>query len=1759
MLANQAYIPDTEHEGTAYLELRQMPHGKPHVTLYIRRALIDSTSSSSIKLDFALVFCGLPLPRRPSERSYHRHVHHRHQYAVESERFWRAFLEGSIGWSSHLLKPPLPKSQPSPWQSATLTLNSVPAVDGMHWKSFYEVIWALILSHHTNRESILFAVSGRDETFSDAARSVGLLDQIYPVKQTIFAEDNLGRHIDRMRSSHQSASGHTSIGIERIKSVCDLDTIESMLKFSDISNSPSFEGLITDFPLLMFVNHTRPLRFTLYHRNQISSRDANCLLEHYVNAIQSSLSRLSPLDTAIGEIKLNSEVDEMNIISNAKAKSPSPSETNIAVLFEDTVRSRPHSPALQLRSGQVYSFNDINRLANRLARQAILEPKTIVPICMDRSLELVVSIFAVLKSGCAYLILDPTGAPERNNYIIRECEAEVVLTVREHTSVFEKSYYVENLGEVRADELSFEMSSNLDIDVSCHDPCYIIYTSGSTGKPKGVVLTHQAASTGIRDFSLRGNSRWLLFYNPIFSAAQRTIIATLVHGATLCIASKKDLSISLPSVINEMQIDALGITPSALATLLPSQVPNLKQITLVGEALSPTILDIWADQVNLVNTYGLSECTQLNFGQKLRPGDSPSIVGRPRDSTSSLVLVPGTTKLAPIGVPGELCLAGPQLTTGYFKQHEQTEKAFIKNPFGQGKLYRTGDSAKLLVDGRIEIISRIDLQTKINGQRVEPREVDEAIMKYRAVRDCATIAVTLGDRHVLVAGVVANLGCKWPDLVIELRKHLTKLLPLYMIPSLWYPYEKIPKTANGKTDFPNVRNEIQRVGSEYLVDLARPSRRESKQISDKKQAVMRDTWAQVLQMRSEAISLSDNFTFLGGSSLQAITAISHLRKCGFGIELSDLIGSDSLEIVSSKSQPVDQNSGEDPPAFSLLVDEDRQYFSGHKGVKDAYPATTFQEGVVAASLGGNDSYLYQRCWDVQGLDIRRLRNAFEIVFQQNDILRTTFVPRRKTFIQVVRNDLNLPWQEISQGLQQHKTDDKKMGIAAETSLLRVSILDSTILVVSTHHALFDHWSHQFLYKDVAAVYNNTPTQPRPPFSRFVKYLQGLDQADLTSFWRRYLSNSEPTRITNDIIKDSSRVEKTLPVNITEKARSLGLTTGTLVYAAWGLVLSRHTGNADVSFATTISGREISIDDIDKLDGPTLATVPQRISINQEETLRELCKTVHTGFFQMVRFSQFGMRNALASNQLKTNYIDTMVNVLIGSGGKEQAKELFSPFGPKPIWNSEYTTLEVEDDSRGLSLSISGNLPRQQAIFALESLAITLQKLLEVPDRKVRDLDIISREEREFLLTKHQPLSSDPQILYSRFEKIAMKNPNATAIDWMSLKKVTYSELDAMASEIALYLLDEGVQPRTIVPLMFDKSIEMIASILGVMKAGAAYLPLDPQNPFDRNSFIVEDVEASYVLLQRKHQQFGERLNVRTLCIEDVYLSSSDWAIVSLPIQPSVDDLAYVIYTSGSTGKPKGVKISHSSASTAVTSMMEIEGRDNGEWRTLQFANYVFDASVQDIFNTLSSGGTLCMAPTEELLSDLAGCINKMSVKQAILTPTVSRLINPDEVPTLQTLIVGGESLQADIIERWSGREIINVYGPTETSMVVAAKRIDGSSSPRNIGKPFGSVFAVILEVDSNELVPYGAVGELCIGGPQLGKGYVRRQSLNQQAFMDGHAFNCWSSWHLEQVTDTDISGDRIYRTGDYARWLQGKYSELKNQYIGKLISLRRRA
>ena len=413
--------------------------------------------------------------------------------------------------------------------------------------------------------------------------------------------------------------------------------------------------------------------------------------------------------------------------------------------------------------------------------------------------------------------------------------------------------------------------------------------------------------------------------------------------------------------------------------------------------------------------------------------------------------------------------------------------------------------------------------------------------------------------------------------------------------------------------------------------------------------------------------------------------------------------------------------------------------------------------------------------------------------------------------------------------------------------------------------------------------------------------------------------------------------------------------GSVLYAAWALVVSRHTGTHDVSFATTLSGRETPIPAIDRLDGPTLTTVPQRIAADPTSTALGFAKAVNSGLFGLMKFAQHGMRKALSAAGQSADYFDTLVNVLVKDQDDELSRKLFKRQGPKPTWSSEYATLEMEELDRSFQLRLSSTIEPRRAEFLLVSVTRAIESILWNPTGEVGLVDIMGPQERAFLTTKDDIEDVQPHLalIYSRFELFAHTDPDKVAIDWDSSKTVTYKDLNKQADKLAAFLSHHDIGRGDIVPLYLDKSIETIVAIIGTMKAGAAYVPLSPENPLKRNLYIVEDGGGQIILTQSNYQDVWQNQDLQVVNVADV-LSCKD-VLAAPSIHQSPDDIAYVIYTSGSTGNPKGVKVPHRSASAAVTSMLQAEGRMNGEWRTLQFANYVFDASVQDIFNTLSSG------------------------------------------------------------------------------------------------------------------------------------------------------------------------------------------------------------
>ncbi|KXH68763.1 hypothetical protein CSAL01_02038 [Colletotrichum salicis] len=1581
----------TEHSQTpAYVTVESTRRREGiSLILHFHRALIDTTSLHMIKLDYALQVHGLPgletawlSGPKPWPRSSPYPI-----FSAHADEYTQTINRGRHGVSAVISGPELAQ------------LSDLEAHHGLgSWRqTFFEVIWAHVISTHTGSDDVVFGTVRRDESFIGSDTCVGCVDQTYPVRFHVESDEGLA--------------------ISEASKALDVYHCQAG-RHAQTTNTPCIAPGLRRFPVVLCISDSGVLRLTLKYKVYIPLEEIEVVLQYFVSGIISAASKLKLADDCkLLASDLVSE-DEQRSIMSQSLSTRTTDPTTIPYLFKKTAAAFPERSALEFEGRTPVTFLKLNSQANLLARRLKLEKGSFVPILAERSLELVVAVLAVLKSGAAYTILDPDTPLNRLEQIIDDLRPATILASHRFVDVLPNASDIEHVLSPSGDSLaipSSDDSANLGVEIHPEDRCYGICTSDSTGKPKGALLTHRAATSGMTHQSLNGLERWLLLYNPSFSAAQRTILGTLVHGATLILANKESLNADLAGVINSFSVDSLGITPSALSLLQPEEVPSLKQITLVGEQISRDLVEIWTARkgLRLRNTYGLSECTQLNFGKELQLSLGGTfnhrLVGSPADTTHAFVLGHDDEPLAPLLVAGELCLSGPQLAEGYLNEAALTVRAFVESPFGTGKLYRTGDKARQLVDGQIEILGRADMQVKINGQKVEPAEIDRLLRSVDAIAASVTLGISLNDRRALNSAIILADNSIFRTSVTSARELLYQRLPAYMVPSIWFPVKEIPKNANAKINYAFLRSSAEDLG---------------------------------------------------------VSGFTKLIKVG-----------DDNDVVDAVNR------------------------SG---------------------------------WNVAAVDLPKLRASFDQMFRSRDILRAVFLPHKRSFLQTIRHDLPLPWYESSEPLESFSSKQKPYQWELDGPLWKATVLAGGVLVVSIHHSLFDYWSHKFLYEDVASVYLSKSVTDRPAFSNFVRNLQSQDSAASQRFWSEYLEGAQATKLIHSPGEETSKIELELGFSVSQKARRLGSTLGAVVYSAWSILLSHHLRSDDVTFATTISGREVTVADINEIDGSTMTTVPQRIRVDPNSTIRDHLKETLSGFAQLLKHSQLGVVGALRASSLPSKAFDTLVNILgsqgdDGSASGQNAGEVFRAHGRQPQWasGSDTTVLEVEEGPAATVICLISTMELRRLHFVRDSFVNIVNVLLTQPDTKLASVSVMDHAESDYLSNTLSNRTSlrlpEAELLHSAFERIAAATPDAIAIDFDGNEMLSYALLDRLSNRSAHTLTAHGVSPGDLVPLMLEKSVDMMVAIQGVMKAGGAYVPLSPDNPSERNGFVVSDTRAKFLGAHPQHAEFEiyvkQLYGIQTLVMpshETLSTATSDGSDANIaPItRTTPDNLAYMIYTSGSTGMPKGVMVPHRTAAAAVTSMVQVEGRFQGIWRTLQFANYVFDASVQDFFNTLSTGGTFYMTPTETLLSDIAGCINRMNMRQAIITPTVAKLFNPEDVPDFETLIS-------------RHCKILNVYGPTETSMVVTTKSIEPSSEVTghrigNIGAPFPTAMAFILSPDGETLVPYGAVGELCIGGPQVADGYMNRLDLTEAAYIDRNSL-----------------GARIYRTGDLARWLPG--------------------
>lgn len=1140
--------------------------------------------------------------------------------------------------------------------------------------------------------------------------------------------------------------------------------------------------------------------------------------------------------------------------------------------------------------------------------------------------------------------------------------------------------------------------------------------------------------------------RQLLFHNPIFSAAQRSVWSTLKQGGCLCLASKDNLTTHISRTINQMRVNVIDVTPSTALLIEPGTVPCLKRMTVAGELINPALIPTWADELELLNAYGLSENTQVNWRREMVPGQNPQNIGRPSDTTTAYVLVPGTTRLSPLLAPGELCLGGHQLAVHYINRPDKTAEAFVPNPFAPGRLYRTGDMVVPHADGSIEMVGRIDFQVKINGQRVEPGDSNAIIQTHPEVHTSSVVSAAVGGRKALVAVVVPKGTPGWPVLRSELKALLKQHISGYMAPTYWLVEDELPLNVNGKVDIPKLSRFVEGLSRDYLLESSTGrsvhSRSSSEDTSDSvSQTVLtlpdelsaegekiRGIWADILELHTSSISADNYFEELGGSSLDAIRVASRAYQMNIEISVASILRHPLHQIVQELQTIEAEERARAVEPFALLPRNSKVDLGG---LEDAFPTTSLQDAFLADSLLGNSTYVYRRYYRLEdGQQMSQIHAALETLAKTHPLLRSTFKLNKTSFLQAIRQSSTLSWEDSELSAEQFSSTTKRSIMGPGGDFVHFANLQNKVLAVTMHHALFDFWSKDFLIDDLVSVVRGEAVLARPSYANYVHHVKQQDKTKMEAFWKSKLQGAASCRLGR-----GSGLNNVSSVDMSEDVQAFAafhkVSVGSLIYAVWAAVLAMHTSNDDVVFGATLSGRDASVSGILSMAGPTINTVPFRVQIDPDQGLLDLARAVQDDLWTCSEPSKLGIRNILTASGHKAGLYDTMVNILISDqlDANDESAPVLTPCGPTEPNHVDFTMLEAEmKPTTGLRLHLLSKLEPRDASFIVGNVVETIRALMRQPGSIISEINPTSEDEVVFLdsLSAEQP--TEPEMLaHSLFERMAAEFPAKTALRGLNDTALSYAQLDTKADDLAYHLRSRGATTGSIIPICMRKSTNTLIAVLAVLKSGAAFTPLDPNNPKDRNDFIVKDVGAAMAITDNLNQEVFADFTGTVVNMDSVS-SLDDKAVKVSPEDLSPQSLAYIIYTSGSTGLPKGVQVSHGAVAASTRGMLEA-CRVNSDWNVLWFLNYVFDASYFDVFTVLGSGGTICVVDQDSLINDLAGHVNHFGVKQLMITPTISKLISPAQVPSLETLLVCGEPITPEVVSTWASvMDVYNGYG-----------------------------------------------------------------------------------------------------------------------------------
>lgn len=1489
------------------------------------------------------------------------------------------------------------------------------------------------------------------------------------------------------------------------------------------------------------------LRFTLeystdlFHRSTIERMSA-----HYRNILQTIVV---DSNISLNQIDLMDEEERMLIQTFQQTYVGDLPRHSFLELFCAQARLYPKRTALYLDGGEV-TYRDLEFMSNRLAWDLIgkgVGKEKVVGVLAPSGLGQIVALLGIMKAGGACLPIDPAYPAERIRYMLDDCSPE--LLVADYTwngsltfngEVLDLLPYMNEfppcLSEHNLLPAAFPVPAPGDLAI-------ILYTSGTTGNPKGIMLEYGNLTTYLdafqREFDIQADDVVLQQASFSFDIFIEEVMSALAHGAALVVMKKEDL-LNLELLQQRLQEKRVSvISGSSLLISEINKIPlpaSLRLIISGGDILSPDYISNLSKQCAVYNTYGPTETTICASYYRCDGNGDRVSIGKPI-AHYKIYIKDNAGRTVPIGVHGQLYVAGPGVTRGYFGKPELTGQRFTVDKFIEGeRVYMTGDLARWLPDGNIDYLGRADRQVKIRGYRIELDEAEQAVKQCSAVIDARIVAVSERTGELsLCAYIIVNK----PWTAAELRIELSKRVPDYIIPSYFVEIDRFPVTTQGKIDvkrLPSPRRAFEEEqGYEAPEDI----------VEERLVAI----WCELLEL--PRVGVTDHFFGIGGHSLKAAILAARIKKeFGCSVPVRQIFAEPTIRQLSEhiRKNHIDASDMSMIPIVDRMLKE--------------LPASSAQSRIfVLHHMEPNSTaYNISRAMVIEDeIDVDRLQEAFQKLTDRHESLRTSFTFIKGEVMQRIHNSQSFDFQvkQVEEGQLPERINEYirpfDLGNPGQARAVLFKVGGNrSVLLVDMHHIITDATSVSILMEELQHYYASEEAL-LPVYRQYRDYaiwhralLESDRMAASESYWLGQFDEQPPVL---ELPTDYQRphvnryngdtwtftADKLLTSQLQELAQRTGTTMYMVLLAAYFVLLQNYSGQDDFVVGTPVSGRTHA--DTEGIVGMFINTLPIRLQPKQELSFGELLNETRTAVLHAVDAQDYPFdllvdKLRLPRNTNRNPLFDTVFVMQNTAAPALQSNKLRMHNYPLRLRTAMFDlTLECTEHEGRLefSLEYSTDLFRTETIQRMVGHYIYLLNQIAVYlDTPLNRMDLLTNQEKQLLKQwGNGALVDVPHVTLAELFAIqAHKLPDRPAVE-LDDRGYTYAELDKLTDALANELRTAGVSRGSVVGVYIGRSPEQIAVLIAIWKAGGAYLPLDSDYPAARIDYMLRDCNPVLLLTDRE---------LPISAPEGMLVWEIEELIKKLPFEPAPikfisqpEDLAYLIYTSGTTGKPKGVMVEHRNVMNYVYAFQS-EFALTGDDVVLQQASFSFDTFVEEVYPALIVGARIVMARKEEVKQPqlLARKLELSRISVITCSPLLLNELNKQHLPSsLRLAISGGDVLKKEYITNIKRHcTVYNSYGPTEATVCASYYQVLEDNGRIPIGLPIANYQLYVLDA-TDRPVPIGAVGQLCIGGGGVTRGYLGRPDLTADKF-----------------TRT------MYRTGDLVRWR----SEGQLEYMGRCDS-----